>query len=123
MGLIVAQNDLPKPLADLACTMMLPASKLGLNGFELRSHPLRHRDSPDGKGPTTPELPTIMGGPRNTKVSGFPSPRRFGLGRHTSRTQSAASCPEVIPNRTSPAAPQNHAGIARRQPGSESPTR
>jgi hypothetical protein len=62
--LVVAHDDLPKPLADLACTVMLPALKLGLNGFELRNHPLRRRDSPDGKGPTPPEMPTIVGEPQ-----------------------------------------------------------
>src|SRR5579863_6262500 len=39
---------------------MLPMLKLGLDGFKLRNHPLCRRDSPDGKGSTTPELPTMM---------------------------------------------------------------
>ena len=73
-------DNLPKPFADLARTVMLPALKLGLNGFELRNHPLRRRDSPDGKSSATPEMPTIMREPQEyVKVSGFPSPRRFSV--------------------------------------------
>jgi hypothetical protein len=63
MVLVVAHDDLPKPFADLARTVVLPVLKLGLNGFELRNHPLRRRNSPDSKGPTTPKMPTIMGEP------------------------------------------------------------
>ena len=47
MVLVVAQHNLPKPCADLGRTMMLPALKLSLDGFELRDHPLLRRDPPD----------------------------------------------------------------------------
>jgi hypothetical protein len=47
MILVVTQHNLPKPDTDLGRTMMLPASKLGLDGFELRNHPLFRRNSPD----------------------------------------------------------------------------
>ena len=64
MVLVVARHNLSEPFADLARTVMLPALKLGLNGFELRNHTLGRRNSPDSKGPTTPEMPTIMGEPQ-----------------------------------------------------------
>jgi hypothetical protein len=57
MILVITHDNLPKPFADLATTVMLPALKLGLNGFELRNHPLGRRDSADGKGSATPEMP------------------------------------------------------------------
>src|SRR4029453_11049443 len=47
MVLVVTEHNLPKPDTDLSCTMMLPALKLGLDGFELRNHPLLRRNSPD----------------------------------------------------------------------------
>src|SRR5215470_15709325 len=43
MILVEAQHNLSKPVADLGRTMMLPALKLNLNGFELRDHPLLRR--------------------------------------------------------------------------------
>jgi hypothetical protein len=43
---------------------MLPALKLDLNGFKLRGHPLCCRDSPDGKGSATPEMPAMMREPQ-----------------------------------------------------------
>jgi hypothetical protein len=43
---------------------MLPALKFGLYGFELRNHPPRCRDSPDGKGSAAPEMPTMMREPQ-----------------------------------------------------------
>jgi hypothetical protein len=58
--LVITRDNLPKPFADLARTVMLPALKFGLYGFELRNHPLRRRDSPDGKGSATPEMPAMM---------------------------------------------------------------
>src|SRR6202030_1646414 len=64
MVLVITHDNLPKPLTDLARTVVLPALKLGLHGFKLRHHPLRRRDTPDGKGPATPEMPTIMGEPQ-----------------------------------------------------------
>lgn len=50
MVLVVTNDNLPEPFADLARTVMLPVLKLGLNGFELHNSPLRRRDSPAGKG-------------------------------------------------------------------------
>src|SRR5208283_5566828 len=60
MVLVVAQHNLPKPSTDLACTMMLPALKLSLHGFQLRDHPLLRRDSPDDES-SVGELPTEVG--------------------------------------------------------------
>ena len=64
MVLVITRDNLPKPFADLARTVMLPALKFGLYGFKLRNHPLRRRDSPDGKGSATPEMPTMMREPQ-----------------------------------------------------------
>jgi len=64
MVLVITRDNLPKPFADLARTVMLSALKLGLYGFELRNHPLRRRDSPDGKGSASPEMPTMMREPQ-----------------------------------------------------------
>jgi len=45
MVLVEAQHNLSKPGTDLGRTMVLPALKLDLNGFELRDHSLRQRFS------------------------------------------------------------------------------
>ena len=39
-------------------TIMLPALKLSLDGFQLRDHPLLRRDPPDDEGSVTDALPT-----------------------------------------------------------------
>ena len=39
MVLVVSQLNLPEPCTDLGRTIMLPALKLGLDGFELRDCP------------------------------------------------------------------------------------
>jgi len=60
MVLVVSQHNLPKPGTDLARTMMLPALKLSLHGFQLRDHPLLRRNSPDDES-SVGELPTEVG--------------------------------------------------------------
>jgi hypothetical protein len=60
MVLVVSQHSLPKPRTDFGRAMMLPALKLGLNGFELRDHPLLRRDPPDDES-SVGELPTEVG--------------------------------------------------------------
>ena len=47
MVLVVTQHDRPKPCTDRGRTIMLPALKLSLDGFQLRDHPLLRRDPPD----------------------------------------------------------------------------
>jgi hypothetical protein len=64
MVLVITHDNLPEPFADLARTVVLPMSKLCLYGFELPNHPLCRRDSPDGKGSTTPEMSTMMREPQ-----------------------------------------------------------
>jgi hypothetical protein len=59
--LVVAQHNFPEPCTDLGRALMLPALKLGLEGFELRDHPLLRRDPPDDKGSITDALPTEVG--------------------------------------------------------------
>jgi len=60
MVLVEAQHNLSKPGTDLGRTMVLPALKLNLNGFELRDHPLLRRNPPDDEGPGG-ELPAEVG--------------------------------------------------------------
>jgi hypothetical protein len=60
MVLVISQHNLPKPGTDFARAMMLPALELGLNGFELRDHPLLRRDPPDDES-SVGELPTEVG--------------------------------------------------------------
>jgi hypothetical protein len=61
MVLVVAGDDLPKPCTDLAGAIMLPASKLCLDGFQLRNHPLFRSDSPDGEGVGLMASPAVAG--------------------------------------------------------------
>jgi hypothetical protein len=58
MVLVVTQHDSPKPCTDHGRTIMLPALKLSLDGFQLRDHPLLRRDPPDDEGSITDALPT-----------------------------------------------------------------
>src|ERR1035437_1753018 len=58
MVLVVAQHNLAKPCTDHGRTMMLPALKLGLNGFELRDHSLLRRNPPDDESSVAVALPT-----------------------------------------------------------------
>ena len=74
MVLVVAQDSRSKPCTDLGRTMMLPALKLGLKGFELRDNPLLRRNPPDDEG-SGGELPQKWVKPKNVKVSAFPSLR------------------------------------------------
>jgi hypothetical protein len=57
MILVVAQHNLPKPYTDLRRTVMLPALKFSLDGFQLRGHPLLRRDPPDDEW-SSGQLPT-----------------------------------------------------------------
>jgi hypothetical protein len=58
MVLVVAQHNLAKPCTDLGRTMMLPALKLSLDGFELRDHSLLRRNPPDDESFVADALPT-----------------------------------------------------------------
>ena len=58
MVLVVAQHNLAKPGTDLGRTMMLPALKLSLDGFELRDHSLLRRNPPDDESFVADALPT-----------------------------------------------------------------
>ena len=70
MVLVVSQHGLPKPGTDLARTVMPPALKLSLDGFELRDHPLLRRNPPDDEGPVG-ELPTEVGEAQEREGLGF----------------------------------------------------
>src|SRR5215831_13703337 len=71
MILVVSPYNLPKPRSDLSRTMMLPELKLGLDGFELRDHPLLRRNPPDNEW-SGGELATEMG--ETQKREGFRFP-------------------------------------------------
>jgi hypothetical protein len=61
MVLVVSQHNRSKPCTDLGRTMMLPALKLGLYGFELRDHSLLRRNPPDDESSVAVALPTEVG--------------------------------------------------------------
>src|SRR5262249_10157712 len=71
MVLVVAQHHLPKPDTDFGRAMMLPALKLGPNGFELGNHPLFRRDPPDDEW-SGGKLPTEMGEAQKREGFRFP---------------------------------------------------
>ncbi len=60
MVLVVTQHNLPEPRTDFGRTVVLPALKFSLDGFQLRDHPLLSRDPPDCECSGS-ELPTEMG--------------------------------------------------------------
>jgi hypothetical protein len=66
MILVVTQHNRSKPRTDFGRTVMLPALKFSLDGFQLRDHPLLSRNPPDGEGSGS-ELPTEMGEPEKGK--------------------------------------------------------
>ena len=64
MVLVITQHNSPKPCTDRGRTIMLPALKLSLDGFQLRDHPLLRRDPPDDECSITDALPTEVSKPR-----------------------------------------------------------
>jgi hypothetical protein len=56
--LVVALHNLPKPVADLTRTMVLPVLKLCLDEVELCNHTLLRRNAPDVEGSAAREAPT-----------------------------------------------------------------
>jgi hypothetical protein len=59
--LVVPQHNLLEPRTDFGHTIMHPAVKLRLDGFELRNHSLFRSDPPYGEGSALVALPTVMG--------------------------------------------------------------
>jgi hypothetical protein len=89
MGLVVAQHNLAKPCTDRGRTMMLPALKLGLNGFELRDHSLLRRNPPDDESFVADALPTeVSEAQKCAQTSRQP---RLSTDTHT-RTQLIMAC-------------------------------
>jgi hypothetical protein len=84
--LVVAVNDLPKPCTNLTDTIMLPAEKLCLDGFQLRNHSLFRRNPPDGEGVglvTSPALNVrFLRGPHVEQVGRGRRNRTHGASRH-----------------------------------------
>jgi hypothetical protein len=61
MVLVGTGHDLVEPYTDLTGTIMLPALKLNLDGFQLRNHSLFRCDSPDGEGLCLVTTPAVIG--------------------------------------------------------------
>jgi hypothetical protein len=70
--LVVAVNDLPKPCTNLTDTIMLPAEKLCLDGFQLRNHSLFRRNPPDGEGVGLVTSPAVVGEAQEREGLRFP---------------------------------------------------
>ena len=82
--LVVAVNDLPKPCTDLTDTIMLPAEKLCLDGFQLRNHSLFRRNPPDGEGFGLVTPPAVVGEAQEREGLRFPFAPLFPfVGRKT----------------------------------------
>ena len=78
--LVVAQHNLAQPCADLGRTMMLPALKLSLDGFELRDHSLLRRNPPDDESFVAAALPTEVGETQERFIpalSGLPTTQKL----------------------------------------------
>jgi hypothetical protein len=74
MVLVVAGDHTPKPYTDLTGAIMLTASKLSLDGLELRGHSLLRSDPPDGEGLGLVALPTEVGEAQEVEGLRFPFP-------------------------------------------------
>ena len=122
MVLVIALHNLSDPFADLTRAMVLPMLKLCLDDFELRDHPLLRRNAPDVKGSAAREVSTEMREPQKRKGLRFflATPLSLSDGEPP-EPRSDASCPDVIPDRTSPAVPETPPGTARRRFDFESP--
>src|SRR4051794_18865309 len=72
MVLVIAGDHLPKPCTNLTNTIMLPAEKLCLDGFQLRNHSLFRRDPPDGEGVGLVTSPAVVGEAQERKGLRFP---------------------------------------------------
>ena len=67
MVLVVASDHLPKPCTDLTDTIMLPAEKINLDGFQLHNHSLFRRNPPEGEGIGLVTSPAIVGEAQQVK--------------------------------------------------------
>jgi hypothetical protein len=72
MVLVVASDHLPKPCTNLTDTIMLPAEKLDLDGFELRNHSLFRCNPPDGEGIGLVATPTVVSEAQEREGLRFP---------------------------------------------------
>jgi len=92
MVLVVSNYNLPEPATDLARTMMLPALKLSLHGFQLRDHPLFRRDSPDDES-SVGELPTKVGEAQESEGLWFSLSAPLPVSSGKAPVRSVVSCP------------------------------
>src|ERR1035438_5302558 len=79
MVLVVAGDNTPNPYTDLAGAIMLTASKLSLDGLELRNHALLRSNPPDGEGLGLVALPTEVGEAQEVESLRFPFPTPLPL--------------------------------------------
>src|ERR1035441_2468535 len=79
MVLVVAGDNTPKPYTDLTGAVMLAASKISLDGLELRNHSLFRSNPPDGEGLGLVTLPTEVGEAQEVEGLRFPFPTPLPL--------------------------------------------
>jgi hypothetical protein len=96
MVLVVAQHNLAKPCTDLGRTMMLPALKLSLDGFELRDHSLLRRNPPDDEGLVADALPTEVSGRRIVHFNVTRHPTSSWIGQQLRDAFPYASNPKFL---------------------------
>src|SRR6266481_6576537 len=60
MVLVIALDNLPKPLTDMRRRVVLPADQLHFYSLELCHHPLLRRLAPDNERPIALALPAIV---------------------------------------------------------------
>jgi transposase len=69
--LVITQHNLPKPRTDFGHAIMFPASKLDLDGLELRNHSLLRSDPTYGEGSALVALPTWLQSAKGTALANF----------------------------------------------------
>ena len=85
---------------------MFPALKLGLDGFQLRDHPLFRSNPLDGEGPGLVTLPTVVGEAQEVERLWFPNSALFTVtGCITPELNQPGLFPGEAASRTSPAVP------------------
>jgi hypothetical protein len=71
MVLVIAGDHLPKPCTSLTDTIMLPAEKLNVDGFQLRNHSLFRRNPPDGEGVGLVASPAVVGEAQECRFANY----------------------------------------------------
>ncbi len=111
MVLVVAKYNLLEPCTNLGGAIVHSASKLALDRFELRLHPLFRSDPPDGEGLGLVPLPTEVGEAQEREGLWFPLSTLFTVpGRIAPELDQPRLYPDVVPSRTSLTGPGTRLG-------------